>query len=132
MSKQLLDAYVATWPKHVNAGDSPEGQANLGEFLSLLADDVVYEDVPSGHTFAGHEGIRQMCSFVSNSFDVDLAVVAAQTDGERFAIEFETTMTIVDTGAVVANQGVAVGTIVDGKIATHRDFHVTPGAAEGS
>lgn len=128
MSKELLDAYVAAWSKHTKAGDSPEGQANLKEFLALLSDDVTYEDVPTGHAFTGHQGVSEMCALVSNAYDVEITVLAAQTNGSRFAIEFASKLKMRDTGQEVANQGVAVGTIVNGKIASHRDLHVVPGS----
>lgn len=128
MSKELLEAYIAVWPKHTKVGDSPEGKANLEEFLALLSDDVTYEDVPSGDFFVGHEAVTEMCRFVTNTYDVEITVLAAQTDGSRFAIEFATKLNLSATGQQLANEGVAVGTIVNGKIASQRDFHVVPGS----
>lgn len=132
MSNAVFDAYVAAWQKHTQAGDSPEGQANLRALLDLMSDDVTYTDVPSGHSFSGHDGVAQLCATVAASYDVAIKVTGAQTDGERFAIEFESKVVIRDSGVEVESLGVAVGTIADGKITSHRDYHVTPQAPEAA
>ena len=122
MSKELLDEYAAAWPKHTKVTEDGAGQKNLQDFLALLSDDAEYEDVPTGHSFKGHEGIAQLCAFVSAQYDVTVAVTSAQTDGERFALEFESVMKIKESGDEVTSRGVAVGTITDGKISSHRDY----------
>lgn len=123
MSKELLEKYVATWPKHTKVSDDDAGRQNLQDYLALLSEDVEYEDVPTGHSFKGHDGVAQLCALVSAQYDVTVAVTSAQTDGERFALEFESAMKIKASGDEVVSRGVAVGTITGGKISSHRDYY---------
>jgi limonene-1,2-epoxide hydrolase len=122
VSSDLIQEYGEAWLEHVAIDDSPAGQEKLRRLVAFYADDVVYEDVPTGHTFAGREGVAQMSTFVSSQYDVTLALVSAQSDGERFALEYESDM--VFGGDTVHGRGVAVGTIgADGKITSHRDYY---------
>jgi len=123
VSTEFFDKFVAAWLKHADAGSSPEGQANVQEFLACLSADVTWEDVPSGHFFSGHEGVTQACAIVSDTYDVALKVVGAQVDDQRFAIEFESRVTVEATGNEVVSRGVTVGTITDGKISAMRDYY---------
>lgn len=132
MNDETFDAYVAAWLGHVKAGSTPEGQANLERFLSFLAPEVTWEDVPSGHSFSGHDGVAQMCAIVADSYDVSLEVLGTVHDDERFAIEFASTLTIAATGATVTSRGVSTGTIADGRISSSRDYYDASALAAGA
>lgn len=123
MSDELLDSYVDAWLKHVAVSDSSEGEQNLEAFLSTLSPEVVYEDVPSGNRFDGHEGASQMSTRVSNLFDMTIAIESKQTDGERFAFEFTCDATMKATGDAFAFKAVAVGAFSNGKVVLHRDYY---------
>ena len=130
MSEELLDAYVDAWLKHTAVSDSPEGRENLNAFLSMLSPDIVYEDVPSGNRYVGHDGATEMSTMVSNLFDMSIEITSVQGDRDRFAFEFECALTVKQTGAVVRFRAAAVGTIKDGKIASHRDYYDRGGLAQ--
>jgi limonene-1,2-epoxide hydrolase len=121
MSKGAVEAYAAAWVRHVDAGDTTEGRANLEAILPLYADDIVYEDVPSGDRFEGRDRIAEMFKHVSEHYDVSLSLVSVQSDGERFAIEFTSRMTLGDKS--LEGRGAAVGSLgPDGKVTSHRDY----------
>jgi ketosteroid isomerase-like protein len=132
MTDPVFDAYVEAWQKHSKVDDTPEGQSNLRALLGVMSDDVIYEDVPTGHSFSGHDGIAQLCAILAATYDVNVDVLGAHTDGERFAIEFSSTTFVKESGATIESRGVAVGTIAGGKVTSHRDYWVTPQAPEGA
>jgi hypothetical protein len=93
----------------------------------VVSDDIGYEDVPTGRQYTGHDAIRQLCTFVSENYDVDLRAVSWYTDGERFTIEWESTTVWGQGQQPLEGRGVAVGTIgADGKITSHRDYYNRP------
>jgi hypothetical protein len=124
-----LDDYLAAWRLHPQAG-GPAGQSELAGFLARLADDVVYEDVPTG-IFAGHEGVQAMCEGAySMSSDMSFEIIDPFFDGRRFAFESVGHGTndgaigpIPATGRVFELRAVAIGTVnADGLVQVHRDF----------
>jgi hypothetical protein len=92
--------------------------------LELMADDVEYVDVPTGRVSVGHDGVRRMATGVSERFEeITLRALSAQTDGGRYAIEYEVAISF-DPGRNVVLPGVAVGEIgSDGKVTSHRDYY---------
>jgi hypothetical protein len=116
---EVLEAYVVGWLNHGDVGDTPDGRRNLERLLDVMAPDVVWEDVPSGHRFEGHAGIVDMCTLVYERFRPHLKVVSRQTDGKCFAIEWEATLGV--DGTVI--RGIARGAFgTDGKVTLHRDY----------
>lgn len=132
MTEELLGAYTDAWIKHTAVSDSAEGQDNLDAFLEMLSPDVVYQDIPSGNRYEGPAGVTELCRMVSGLFDMKIDVTSTQRDGDRFAFEYECAATIKSTGHAVTFRGAAVGTIKDGKIASHTDYYDRSGFAPPS
>lgn len=123
MSDQLLKEYVAAWLRHTMVSDTADGRENLAAFLTFLAPDVVYEDIPSGSRHEGRDAVAAMCRSVSGMFEMKIDIASEQSDGERFAFEFECVATLRQTGDVVTFRAGAIGTFRDGKVASHRDYY---------
>jgi hypothetical protein len=119
----FLERYVEAWVGHVDVLGA-EGEARLQRLLALMADDVEYVDVPTNRVSFGHEGVRRLTTAVSERFDdISLRALSAQSDGERFAIEYECRI-VFDPEHEVVLPGVAVGEIgADGKVVRHRDYY---------
>ena len=126
-----LDRYFAAWARHAQASDSRTGAEEMERLLSFMAEDVRYEDVPSGSVFVGHDGVRQMAAAAYGmSADLDIKCVSAQTSGDQFAFESEAHGT--NTGALgpipasgkrFALRSVSIGRIsVEGKVVLHKDY----------
>lgn len=117
--RDAFERYVAVWAMH---GEDDESGAVAEEIKALVAHDLVYVDVPSGHAFEGPEGIARMCALASEHYRPKIDVVATALDGDRFAIEFSCEMSV--AGTAIDLNGVAVGTIAaDGKVGSHRDYY---------
>jgi ketosteroid isomerase-like protein len=121
VSSSNLDAYVTAWLKHHHAAVN---EPDMQEILALFSDDVVYEDVPTGSEFKGHDAFRQMCGIVASyGLDITLNVVQTQTDGKSFAIEW-TNVTKLPDGTAIPGRGVSVGMFDgQGKVSSHRDYY---------
>lgn len=117
--RDAFDRYVAVWAK---LGEDDDAGAVRDELNALVADDVVYVDVPSGHAFEGPDGMARMCALATEHYRPRIDVVATLLEGERFAIEFTCEMSVASTA--IQTDGVAVGTIAaDGKVTSHRDYY---------
>ena len=131
MNSDWLDRYFAAWARHAQAADPETGAEEMARFLSFMAEDVRYEDVPSGSVFVGHDGVREMAAAArAFSADLDIVCVSAQMSGDQFAFEFEAHGT--NTGALgpipasgkrFRLRSAAIGRIsADGKVVLHKDY----------
>jgi hypothetical protein len=119
----FLDRYVEAWLGHVDVLGE-DGEARLQSLLALMADDVEYVDVPTNRVSTGHDGVRRLTTAVSERFDgISLRALSAQSDGRRYAIEYECTIRFTPELEIVV-PGVAVGEIgTDGKVTRHLDYY---------
>lgn len=96
--------YYAAW-------DSGDADA----ITAWFDDDVVLEDVPTGHVARGGPQAR---AFVEHALKVaggaSYEVLAALADGDHFAVEW--------VMRPPGLHGASVGTVRNGKVATNRDF----------
>jgi steroid delta-isomerase-like uncharacterized protein len=131
MKSDWLDRYFAAWARLAQAADPRSGTQEMARFLSFMADDVRYEDVPSGAVFIGHDGVRAMAAAAyAFSADLDIECVSAQMSGDQFAFECEAHGT--NTGALgpipasgkrFTLRSAAIGRIsADGKVVLHKDY----------
>jgi SnoaL-like polyketide cyclase len=127
---QWLDGYIDAWLGHVVAG-GPGGAAALALLIGFMADDVVYDDVPSAARFVGHQGVADMARIAFElSADLTLEIASRQTDGRSFAFETRSSGTntgrlgpMAATGRSFTLRGVSIGTVTrDGLVDTHRDY----------
>jgi ketosteroid isomerase-like protein len=99
-----LRKYYADW----DSGD-------LEAITSWFDDDVVLEDVPTGHVARGAAEAR---TFVIGALKMapgaSYEVISVLVDGEQFAAEW-----VMQPAGL---RGASVGTVRDGKVATNRDF----------
>jgi ketosteroid isomerase-like protein len=99
-----LRKYYADW----DSGD-------VDAITSWFADDVVLEDVPTGHIAHGAVEAR---TFVSGALKMapgaSYEVISVLADGEQFAAEW-----VMQPAGL---HGASVGTVRNGKVATNRDF----------
>ncbi|GAB5018394.1 hypothetical protein JHV675_13990 [Mycobacterium avium subsp. hominissuis] len=99
-----LRQYYADW----DSGD-------LDAITSWFADDVVLEDVPTGHVARGAEEAR---NFVGGALRMApgaiYELISALADGELFAAEW-----VMHPAGL---HGASIGTVRNGKVATNRDF----------
>lgn len=130
MPASWLDRYAEAWRRHPEAGGEG-GEEALSVLLGFMADDVRYEDVPTGAVFHGHDGIRQMGAgalmmSADMVFDIGLRV---EGDG---SYAFETMCRGSNTGAIgplpgtgggFAFRGTSIGEVnADGLVTSHRDY----------
>jgi ketosteroid isomerase-like protein len=96
--------YYADW----DSGD-------LDAITSWFADDVVLQDVPTGHIARGTEEAR---TFVGGALKLapgaSYEVISVLVDSGQFAAEW--------VMRPAGLHGVSIGTISDGKVRTNRDF----------
>ncbi|MBM7368855.1 nuclear transport factor 2 family protein [Gordonia hydrophobica] len=89
--------------------------ADVDAITDWFADDVVVEDVPSGHVARGKAEAR---AFVEGAIklvpDATYEVVSGLVAGEYFAVEW-----VMHPAGL---RGSSVGTLRDGKVATNRDY----------
>ena len=125
-----LDTYIDAWLGHVVAG-GPDGSVALARLNGFMATDVVYDDVPSGARFVGHQGVADMARQAFElSTDLTFEIASRQTDGRSFAFETRGAGTntgplgpMPATGKPFTLRGVSIGTIgSDGRVDTHRDY----------
>jgi ketosteroid isomerase-like protein len=99
-----LRQYYADW----DSGD-------VDAITSWFDEDVVLEDVPTGHTAHGAEEAR---TFVSGALKTapgaSYEVISVLADGEKFAAEW-----VMQPAGL---RGASVGTMRNGKVASNRDF----------
>ena len=99
-----LRRYYADW----DSGD-------LEAITSWFDEDVVLEDVPTGHVARGTDEAR---TFVSGALKMapgaSYEVISVLVDGEQFAVEW-----IMQPAGL---HGASIGTVRNGKVATNRDF----------
>jgi ketosteroid isomerase-like protein len=99
-----LRRYYADW----DSGD-------LEAITAWFDDDVVLEDVPTGHIARGAQEAR---TFVSGALEMargaSYEVISVLTDGGQFAAEW--------VMRPAGLHGASVGTIRNGKVLTNRDF----------
>ena len=122
MGTEWVDAYLAAWNSH-----------DGGQVAAFMAEDVTYEDFASGGTFHGREGVRTYVGQTHQwSADYTFSTMSAQSDGERYAIEWE--MLGTDTGGFAGApptgrpyriRGASVGELnADGLIAANHDYGI--------
>ncbi len=132
----FLDEYVAAWRAHPQAG-GPDGDAAMARLLSVMTDDVRYVDVAARTVHVGHQHVAEMAR-AAYAFSHDLAfeIRSVQSDGSRFAIEWEMQGTHTGgfgpggggTGRPFAVRGASVGEIaaagagVGALASSHRDY----------
>ncbi|OZG30496.1 polyketide cyclase [Williamsia sp. 1138] len=89
--------------------------ADVDAITDWFADNVVLEDVPSGHAA---RGLAQARAFVEGSITkvpgATYEVVTGLVSGDRFAVEW--------IMHPVGLRGSSVGTLRDGKVASNRDY----------
>jgi ketosteroid isomerase-like protein len=99
-----LRRYYADW----DSGD-------LEAITAWFDEDVVLEDVPTGHVARGAQEAR---TFVSGALKMargaSYEVISVLTDGEQFAAEW-----VMQPAGL---HGASVGTVRKGKVLTNRDF----------
>ncbi|QEN16450.1 nuclear transport factor 2 family protein [Mycolicibacterium sp. ELW1] len=99
-----LRKYYADW----DSGD-------IDAITSWFADDVVLEDVPTGHVARGAQEAR---SFVNGALKMapgaSYEVISVLSEGDRFAVEW-----VMQPAGL---HGASIGTVRNGKVATNRDF----------
>ncbi|WP_330255128.1 nuclear transport factor 2 family protein [Nocardia sp. NBC_00565] len=99
-----ISGYFAAW----NKGD-------LDAVLEWLSEDVVLEDVPSGHIARGAAEAR---AFVEGALrkapGAEYEIVTSQIDEDSFAVEW-----IMRPAGL---RGVSVGSLRDGRICANRDY----------
>lgn len=116
--RDVFERYVAVWSDHGEGGF----ELVCDELKDLVADDVVYVDVPSGHTYESRDGMARALAAATALYRPTIDKVSIILDGERFAIEYTCDMTA--AGMPIHAKGVAVGTIgSDGKVTSHRDYY---------
>jgi steroid delta-isomerase-like uncharacterized protein len=130
MGNDFLEPYVAAWRAHPQAG-GPGGDAAMARLLSVMADDVRYVDVAARSVHIGHEQVAEMARAAwAFSHDLEFEIRSAQSDGVRFAIEWEMQGTHTGgfgpaggTGRRFAVRGASIGGIaIDGRASSHRDY----------
>jgi steroid delta-isomerase-like uncharacterized protein len=130
MDAGWIDGYIAAWIPHPQAG-GPGGEQLLAALVKFMADDVVYEDVPTSGVYRAHAGVAEMCrGAYAMSSDLTFEVVTRQCSGNQFAFESVGRGTndgavgpIPGTGRAFELRGVAIGSVDDaGKVLVHRDY----------
>ena len=130
MSVAWLDEYIDAWVLHPDAG-GPEGADALARLLKCMSADVHYEDLPSARSWAGHDGVAEMCKGAYRlSNDLHFTILTRQTDDRFFAVESLASGThtgafgsIAATGRPITFRGVSVGEVSqDGLVTGHRDY----------
>jgi hypothetical protein len=130
MDTGWLDKYLDAWVKHPLAG-GPDGSEALKQLVSLMTEDVRYEDVPSHLVWEGHHGVARMCKGAFHlASDLTIDIVSRVTDGRMFA--FESLGTGTNTGAVgstaatdlpIEIRALSIGSVSsDGLVESHRDY----------
>jgi steroid delta-isomerase-like uncharacterized protein len=126
-----VEDYFAAWARHAQASDPDGGRADREHLLAFMAPDVVYEDVPTGAVFHGHEGVIKMGHLaLTMAPDLRFVCLSAQASDDRFAFETETHGTntgslgaLPATGKAFVLRGVSVGRrSPEGKVLEHRDY----------
>ncbi len=112
MSDKLTATDDASWVKRYYADwDSADAAA----IVAWFDEDVILEDVPTGHIATGAGEAR---AFVDGALKLTpgttYEVLAALVSGEQFAVEW-----VMHPAGI---HGAAVGTLRNGKILTNRDF----------
>ncbi len=111
MASDFMEQLFAAWNAH---------DAEIA--VPLFTEDCIYEDVPTGSRWLGHDGVREMVSLMDTHLgDYAFPVATTQTDGNLYAIEWEMKGTN-PNGVPYAVRGASVGTLRDGKIAHNRDY----------
>ena len=128
---EFLDRYVAAWRAHPQAG-GPDGADAMGRLLAAMTEDVRYVDVAARTVHVGHEQVAEMArAAYAFSHDLQFDIRSLQSDGARFAIEWEMEGTHTGgfgpggqgTGRHFAVRGVSVGEIgAEGRASSHRDY----------
>jgi steroid delta-isomerase-like uncharacterized protein len=130
MVGSFLDKYVAAWRAHPQAG-GPGGEEAMARLLSVMTEDVRYVDVAARAVHVGHEQVIEMARAAYQfSHDLVFEIRSAQSDGNRFAIEWEMKGTHTGgfgpqggTGRGFTVRGASVGEIAgDGRASSHRDY----------
>ncbi len=130
MTVVWLDEYIDAWVLHPFAG-GPDGAEALAALLRCMSADVRYEDVPSGRSWDGHDGVAEMCKGAYRlSTDLRFTITTRQMDGRSFAVESLATGThtgalgrIAATGRPITFRTVSVGEITHDRLVTgHRDY----------
>lgn len=130
MSTSWLDRYIEAWLHHPEADGEAGGEA-LAALLAFMSDDVLYEDVPTGAVFDGHDGIRQMgAGALQMSADMTFEVVQRVAGQGTYA--FETICRGTNTGAIgplpgngapFLFRGVSIGEVSEaGLVTSQRDY----------
>ena len=116
--RDVFERYVAVWSNHGEGGF----ELVRDELKALVADDVVYVDMPSGHTYEGRDSMARALAAASELYRATIDTVSIILDSKSFAIEYTCEMSY--AGTAIRADGVAVGTIAaDGKVTGHRDYY---------
>jgi hypothetical protein len=130
MDDGFLEHYVEAWRAHPQAG-GPGGQDAMARLLAVMTEDVRYVDVAAHAVHVGHAQVAEMAraAYVF-SHDLVFEIRSAQTDGARFAIEWEMQGAHTGgfgppggTGRRFAVRGASVGRVApDRRASAHRDY----------
>jgi steroid delta-isomerase-like uncharacterized protein len=107
-----------------------ENSHDVEKVLTLLTDDVVFEDVPSGIVMKGKDGFKQIYpTFITAAPDFKLEPKAWVTDDKSFAIEMVYSGTqkgdfagLPGTGKRFSIRMCSFGEFENGKIKGRRDY----------
>lgn len=104
-------AHTAAIQSYYDAWDKRDTDA----IMATLTEDVVLEDVPTGHIARGAESARVFVDAgLALVADASYDVVSIRIDGDEYAVEW-----VMQPAGV---RGVAIGEIRDGRIALNRDY----------
>jgi steroid delta-isomerase-like uncharacterized protein len=130
MTPSWLDRYIDAWCYHPQAGGEG-GENAMARLLAFMSEDVLYEDVPTGAAFDGHDGIRQMAAgALQMSSDMSFEVVQRVAGQSSYAFESicrgtntGTIGPLPGTGGPFTFRGVSIGELSEaGLVISQRDY----------
>jgi ketosteroid isomerase-like protein len=99
-----IEGYFAAW----SGGDADA-------IMAWLTEDVVIEDVPSGHVARGAAEAREFVDgALKKAPGAQYEIVSSQTGADSFAVEW-----VMQPAGV---RGASVGSLRDGRISANRDY----------
>ncbi len=125
VGEQLMRGFAGVW-----------ASKDLGQIDVLYAEDAVYEDVPDGVEYRGHEQIRaSLADDFSAVPDVKVEIVSLFVSGSRGALEWAWSGTQTEdypgllpaTGRAFSVRGVSLFEFENGKIKRHLDYYDAAG-----
>jgi len=102
----------------------------MEQLLSFAHEDIRYEDVPTGATFVGYDGMRKMAAS-AHRMSSDLTYDVLQRVGTPTGYAFEAVCRGTNTGTIgplpgtgrpFAYRTVSIGEVSDGLVVSQRDY----------